>query len=516
MGEDGKIFSEGQTDKIYKDMLKPLKVKISEIILYDTEKAMEFLQKYNAILRCKKDNQILSMITDLEFEIYSYEKNIGNQKAFEDKSEVIIQQIEDMKTDGDRLPLEEFEDEFLRLKQTYQTTFQKFSLEERDRIEQQLYELYGRVMVRRVREGAVDELEIPKEDESGLRIFLNNEIGRLSLNANPQVQNVIERIKFKLMDKETAFQGDEIWKLLSFAQNQEKVGLNQQLTEHKKPQVTALAVANQRREGIWSKIKRKFKKEPQLPLQIEDIGKITLDWLAQYIPKSMLEEIENERLAEEGRTPEKKYLPEPRTAICAFLEGKILKKNELDNYDEWTYSYEYIDDFGKRYTIVFEKNLCVKIRLKFDKNIINLRCFDKHLINDSCNTLRYAQFLDNIFGTSFAKDLAIEYGGFIKKYSNAIYCETEKLKNYSELVRTMMDSYENISMQFKVNEEHFRINERDNRRTFYEQTAFKERIKQTEDSQTGTIEHPAKSNDGIYLEQANLDGVDTTNGFEKE
>ena len=59
MGEDGKIFSEGQTDKIYKDMLKPLKVKISEIILYDTEKAMEFLQKYNAILRCKKDNQIL-------------------------------------------------------------------------------------------------------------------------------------------------------------------------------------------------------------------------------------------------------------------------------------------------------------------------------------------------------------------------------------------------------------------------------------------------------------------------
>ena len=516
MGEDGKIFSEGQTDKIYKDMLKPLKVKISEIILYDTEKAMEFLQKYNAILRCKKDNQILSMITDLEFEIYSYEKNIGNQKAFEDKSEVIIQQIEDMKTDGDRLPLEEFEDEFLRLKQTYQTTFQKFSLEERDRIEQQLYELYGKVMVRRVREGAVDELEIPKEDESGLRIFLNNEIGRLSLNANPQVQNVIERIKFKLMDKETAFQGDEIWKLLCFAQDQERVGLNQQQIEGKKPQVTALAVANQGKEGIWSKIKRKFQKEPQLPLQIGDIGKITLDWLAQYIPQNMLEEIEDERLAKEGREKVERYLPDSKTVIYNYFDGKIhgadmqVIENDSDKY-ETKYEYIFTDKSGNKKRLLFALRKNDNTRSEeyskmelFSASVCDEKKGKTIFFSDnmakklSIGYLIYAILLDRIFQTNLANDIAIEYGNIIENSNSrkSTYWSWGK----SKIFKNLLKSYWNIERECRATISTFMRREQTNRRTFYEQTAFKERIKQTGDFQTGTIEQSTELKDRAGIE----------------
>lgn len=320
MGEEEKIFSDVQRSKIYNEMLRPIKVKISEILLYDTEAAMKFLQKYDDIIKCTREQDMLSMISDLEFEMDLYEKDSGSQKSFEDKSQSIIQQIRDMQVDGDRLSLEDFEDEFHRLKQTYQTTFQKYSFQERDEIEQQLYELYGRVMVRRVREGDVDEIEVPKEDVAGLTIFMNNEIGKLSQNANPQVQNAIERIKSKLMDGENAFQGDEIWKLLSYAQNQEYVGLNQKPREAKQPQVTALAVVNQK-DGLASRIKRIFQKEPQLPLQVNDLDKITIEWLAKYVPTKVLEYIEQKKLDEEGRVPTKKYLPDSRFPIYKSIKN---------------------------------------------------------------------------------------------------------------------------------------------------------------------------------------------------
>lgn len=321
MGEEQKIFSDVQRNVIYNEMLKPIKVKISEILLYDTEASMKFLQKYNEILKSTNEQDILSEIAELEMEIGIYEKNDGLQKSFEDKSQSVIQQIKDMQIDGDRLSLEDFEGEFKRLKQIYQTTFQKYGFQEREAIEQQLYELYGKVMVRRVREGNTDEVEVSKEDVTGLTIYMNSEIGRLSQNSNPQVQNAIERIKFKLMDKEDAFQGDEIWRLLDYAQSQRFIEPNQATRESNQPQVTALAVANENKE-LASRGRRAFQKEPQLPLQVEDLPKITLDWLAQYIPEDMLGKIEQQRLAEEGRQSETEYLPDPKTAIYDFVSKK--------------------------------------------------------------------------------------------------------------------------------------------------------------------------------------------------
>ena len=42
-------FTKKQRDTIYKTMLKPLQVEISQILLYDSEAAEGLLKKYNAL-----------------------------------------------------------------------------------------------------------------------------------------------------------------------------------------------------------------------------------------------------------------------------------------------------------------------------------------------------------------------------------------------------------------------------------------------------------------------------------
>lgn len=473
MGEEEKIFSDVQRNVIYNEMLKPIKIKISQILLYDTEAAMKFLQRYNDIIKLTNEQDILSKISELEWDIGLYQKNDGLQKSFEYKSQSIIQQIKDMQVDGDRLSLEDLEKEFNRLKQTYKTTCQKYSFQARDTIEQQLYDLYGRVMVRRVREGDLDEIEIPKEDVAGLTIFMNNEIGKLSQNTNPQVQNAIERIKFKLMDEENAFQGDEIWKLLNYAQNQKFIGLNQLPRQLNQPQITALAVVN-KKKGLVSRIKKVFQKEPQLPLQVEDLSKITLDWLAQHIPEDMLRKIEERRLKEEGRNPESKYLPDSKTAIYDFLSNPP----EIERFE-----YEYEDEIGNKQKIVFSRwsNQISLIPISLDKE--NRKRLTRTIYTDEGNPsqemLRYAMFLDDILGTNFANDLARDYGEFIQN-SKTTYISKYSAK--SKLFKNLLKSYIRIAKVYVKTETKFRGNEEANRRAFYEKSRFREEIKQNADT----------------------------------
>ena len=247
MGEEQNIFSDNQRNTIYEDMLKPIKLKISEILLYDPETAMKFLQEYDDIVNSTQDKDILEKITDLELKIDSYEKNNGKKKSFALKSDSIIQQIKDMQTDGHKLSLEQYEEEFETLKTTYKSEVSGYSIAERDKIEKILYELYGNLMVRRVREGSVDEIQIPEEDTLGLTIYLNGQIDKLSEDATPQVKNVLERIKFKLMSGKEAFKDDEIWKLLSYAQGNTHVRKQESFSmQNENPKVTALTIAKKK------------------------------------------------------------------------------------------------------------------------------------------------------------------------------------------------------------------------------------------------------------------------------
>lgn len=488
MGEEQKIFSDGQKEVIYDKMLKPIKVKISEILLYDTESAMKFLQMYNDILKCTNEQEILSMITELELQIDIYERNEGLQKSFEDKSQALIQQMKDMQIDGDRISLEDFKEEFKRVKQIYQATFQKYSFQEKEKIDQQMYALYGKLLLRSVDEENEEGIEIPEEDRNGLSIFLNNEIGVLSQNANPQVQNAVERMKFKLMDKETAFQDDEIWKLLNYARSQKVMTTKETTKMSDQAQVTALAVVKEKK-GLISRIKRKFQKEPQLPLEVDDLSKITVDWLAEHIPEGMLRKIEEKRLKEEGKNPKAEYLPDAKAAIYDFLA-------QLDNDEMFESFFEYEDKNGNRHEIDFYKyNLMEYVPLYLDE--ANRKRMSKSIyvknIRDTEDIMKYSVFLDNIFGTKFANELASDYGEFIQNpkatFSTRLSMEELTTKDFSaksRIYKELLKGYNGIVEQCKKNEVTFRQTEETQRRTFYEKSKFREEMEYQPDNENSS------------------------------
>ena len=95
MGDEMK-YSEGQRNQIYEKYLRPLKLKISQILLYDTNAAADFLNKYNNLLQKTSDSELLDKITELELEIEQYEKTLGKEKNFQDKSSIIIGQVEEL------------------------------------------------------------------------------------------------------------------------------------------------------------------------------------------------------------------------------------------------------------------------------------------------------------------------------------------------------------------------------------------------------------------------------------
>ena len=108
MGDEMK-YSEGQRNQIYEKYLRPLKLKISQILLYDTNAAADFLKKYNNLLQKTSDSELLDKITELELEIEQYEKTLGKEKTFQDKSSIIIGQVEELLYESEQFTLEEFE-----------------------------------------------------------------------------------------------------------------------------------------------------------------------------------------------------------------------------------------------------------------------------------------------------------------------------------------------------------------------------------------------------------------------
>ena len=83
MGDDFK-FTTGQKNKIYNEQLKPLKLRISQILLYDTKAAITFLQEYNELIENTPDNELMDKITELEFRI-----ELQNMKKDKAKKKVL-------------------------------------------------------------------------------------------------------------------------------------------------------------------------------------------------------------------------------------------------------------------------------------------------------------------------------------------------------------------------------------------------------------------------------------------
>ena len=94
---DGKARgTANQRNIIFKEELEPLKAKISQILLYDTETALQLLQNYNEIAKKGEEvsiDIILADIADLKVKIQEYENNKGKEEVFKEQSKIIASQL---------------------------------------------------------------------------------------------------------------------------------------------------------------------------------------------------------------------------------------------------------------------------------------------------------------------------------------------------------------------------------------------------------------------------------------
>lgn len=499
-------FTQEQRNTVYETMLKPLQVEISQILLYDSEAAEGLLKKYNALLHISSQQEFYSKYTELNLELDAYKKNDGNQKVLESKGQAIFQQIQDMQKDGKKLSLEDYETEFEKLKQTYDSSISQYSFEDRDKIEKALYNLYGNFMVRRVREGAIDEFEISGQDIPGLTIFLNGEINRLSQNTTPQVSNVLERIKYKLMSGKEAFADDEIWKLLSYVQNQNEAirGANIQQNNSREEkteelETTALAIAKEKksifrriRDYFGTKPKETEKSvepiEPTLPLKEEDIDKISLDWLAKFITKEQREEFERKRL--DNKNLKLVYLPDSKLVVMDFIKSiHIIGDNEC-------YNISFIDKVGDKTIIHFygkysgSKSDIDRIRYldsETGKTVVSdgwyLSENDRKRIT---TVIQFACVLDNILKTNLRDTILNRISDYMNSNRNVLgYNENFDISQIG-IINRLKNCYDRIEREYEKIKDNLNSYDKSNNTKFYNKNYLKKyKVDKIKYSQTG-------------------------------
>ena len=255
MGEDNIThLSAKQKDTIYKEMLKPLKVKISQILLYDTKAAFQFLQVYNQIIENEEQsvNGFMDAIAQLEIDIELYQKSIGKEKAFEERSKVILQIIEDLMSNSIELSIEEFETKFIRLKSDYDEERENYSFEDRDIIEQKIYELQANLIMRQVASGkSSDELQqtISEQDKAGLNIFVLEQINKLRQKDGGE--DIATQISNIVMTDNNAVLNPELWNLMNIAERGGKSESKEQLQVAQPTASTAMTIVDENKRNSF-------------------------------------------------------------------------------------------------------------------------------------------------------------------------------------------------------------------------------------------------------------------------
>ena len=498
MGDDYK-FKESQKTKIYNKYLKPLKLKISQIILYDTKGAVEFLQKYNELIENTPDAELMDKITELEMQLTSYEKGEGKQKSFNEKRKIIIGQIEELEQRSDNLNFEDFEQEVANLMARYRGNLKNYEFDDRDAIEEKLYQVKAKLIMRQVKEQYPERIELSPEDEMGLMVYISKELNRLGQNKNPKAQSYVERVKYNIMGGMEALHNSETWKLLSYAQRENFIREEQKAQKiagtSVTPQTNALAVVkNTSRGNFLQTISRMFSKEPKLPLQVSDLKKINIDWLAQYIPQEMAEDLENKQLQEEGKNQEKRYVPDGKKVIYEVMDSLqgyemikgIIWDSQAKTFKQYDGINTYIDEKGHEKIQECSND-------KYDSYWISIKLKNNDLVAEYPTVkeefqeyIVYADFLDNVFKTNFKQEvLQIIERDVIESSMRTKQLEDAPQKYSRKVYKELVKSYKKLLQQYKSTRADFLADEHERRENFYkEQEENRDRQMENESSKT--------------------------------
>lgn len=498
MGDDYK-FTESQKTEIYNKYLKPLKLKISQIILYDTKGAVEFLQKYNELIENTPDAELMDKITELEMQLTSYEKGEGKQKSFNEKRKIIIGQIEELEQTSEKLSFEDFEQEVANLMARYRENLKNYEFDDRDAIEEKLYQVKAKLIMRQVKEQYPERIELSPEDEMGLMVYISKELNRLGQNKNPKAQSYVERVKYNIMGGMEALHNSETWKLLSYAQRENFIREEQKAQKiagtSVTPQTNALAVVkNTSRGNFLQTISRMFSKEPKLPLQVSDLKKINIDWLAQYIPQEMAEDLENKQLQEEGKNQEKRYVPDGKKVIYEVMDSLqgyemikgIIWDSQAKTFKQYDGINTYIDEKGHEKIQECSND-------KYDSYWISIKLKNNDLVAEHPTVkeefqeyIVYADFLDNVFKTNFKQEvLQIIERDVIESSMRTKQLEDAPQKYSRKVYKELVKSYKKLLQQYKSTRADFLADEHERRENFYkEQEENRDRQMENESSKT--------------------------------
>ena len=494
MGEEAITnLSSVQKDKIYRDMLAPLKAKISQILLYDTKAALQFLQKYNEIIENEEQSltELIKAIVDLEVNINEYEKSEGKEKSFEEKSKAFLQRIDDLRINSIQLSLEDFENKFAQLKMSYEANIPNYSFKDRAVVEREFYALQANLIMRQVASGrTTDEWQqnITEQDKVGLHAFVNNQVN--IFRPREDLNDIATKINNIAITDRDPVLNPELWSWMKAAErgikNEEQLQVAQSTTS------TAMTIAPKNKSNTFKDwISRLFNTEPIFPLQTSDLRKIDIEWLSKYIPKSMLVELENQRLNEEEKQVDNRYVPDSKAVIFDMLKerqnSKMYKNKDVRQY-------EFFKDNGVKLDVTIEEKWGTYINPTHTKVTMKSGDISKdgrgailgsdgfykgdQRLNDA---LIYASLLDKIFNTDFQQQLLQEIQDI----------HIDRTRKKSPIYDNLIQSFDKMLREYNETKLDFEATEEAKRRQFYEKNKFKEQLRQTE---AITVDEPQKIN----------------------
>lgn len=530
---DGKARgTANQRNIIFKEELEPLKAKISQILLYDTETALQLLQNYNEIAKKGEEvsiDIILADIADLKVKIQEYENNKGKEEVFKEQSKIIASQLEELQANCEKMDIEDFEYKFSEIKELYNKNLENYSYADRDFIAEKIAILQAKIIIKKVRDGAIDlHDEISKDDEARLTMTINNSIFTLMQSQNPNIQNIVNEIKYKMIDRTDAVYDPDIWRLLDSAQGSgEKIEHRRSETQKREVETTTLPAIPTKHKGFnfpdFSQIfsrntikigdqSMKIAKTVQIgdtTINVKDLAKISMDWLSEQVPQELLIDIESKKLKKEEKKKTKDiYVPDAKTPI---YDEFLIKQGKYSEY--YFYNEKGIKLHLPKYGDFLVVDSETKIEGKFDRF---------NAIRKNTNIINYARLIDSILKSNLEQQLLNELGVFVEKQllrRDIVWINDEediKLMSKLPIFSNLLKSYNNIKKQVEETQIDFRGEEKAKRDKFYEerQSQFKKDLKVEKDKKkenNWNLKSLIKENEGQNQTQQNNSQTENTN-----
>lgn len=498
MKEDEKAFdSLEQRDIIYKQYLTPLKVKISQILLYDTEQANILLQKYVNIEKNedKSIKEIITDITNLEIEIQQYEENKGKEKLFENQSEIILSQLDDLKEKCEELDIKVLKSKFLEIRELYNRNSNNYSYTDRSKIENKISEIQSKLIIKKVKEGATDLHDvISKDDIANLTIIINNTIFTIMQSQNPNIKDRINEIRYKMIHKPNAIYDPEIWRLLDYIQRNpeklEQIEVDEQ-KEKNNSNIELQMIPKNNKEFELPNFKTLFNKKTikigdrkirlnktvkigNKTINVKKLAEIDIEWLAKQVPQEMLIAIEDEKLKEEGKEKtKKKYIPNRKTPIYNAFNNIYKSSDNLYFYNEEGTRFRIVALWSKSYLESEDGTKLIGNHSRF------------RVINEANVIINYAELIDKIMNSNLKQQLLNELGIYVQNQIlrsdiseyKGIWPEVKNQIKDLPILSNLSISYDKVYDQVFHTCKNFEDIEEQKRNKFYKENQFKEEIK---------------------------------------